>query len=79
MPIYIKLDALELLLLSEGVCRHLGIISYHSNVQISGLVQQDQAETDNSCTVPTIRVHIVQDLWLLSDECVTTQKEKWGR
>ena len=38
-PIYIKMDAPELLLLSEGVCRQLGIISYHPDVQISGLSQ----------------------------------------
>ena len=28
-PIYIKMDAHDQLLLSEGVCRQLGILSYH--------------------------------------------------
>ena len=28
-PVYIKMDAREPLLLSEGVCRQLGIIAYH--------------------------------------------------
>ena len=31
-PVYIKLDAPESLLLSEGVCRQLNILSYHPNV-----------------------------------------------
>ena len=31
--IYIKMDAHDQLLLSEGVCRQLGIISYHPDVQ----------------------------------------------
>ena len=31
-PVYIKLDASEQLLLSEGVCRQLNILSYHPNV-----------------------------------------------
>lgn len=32
-PIYIKMDAHDQLLLSEGVCRQLGIISYHKDVE----------------------------------------------
>ena len=32
-PVYIKLDAAEQLLLSEGVCHQLGIIFYHPEVQ----------------------------------------------
>jgi len=32
-PIYIKMDAHDQLLLSEGVCRQLGIISYHEKVE----------------------------------------------
>ena len=31
-PVYIKMDAREPLLLSERVCRQLGIIAYHPNV-----------------------------------------------
>jgi hypothetical protein len=33
MPMYIKMDAYDQLLLSEGVCRQLGIISYHPDVE----------------------------------------------
>ena len=32
-PIYIKMDAHDQLLLSEGVCRQLGIITYHPSVE----------------------------------------------
>ena len=31
-PIYLKMDAKESLLLSEGVCHQLGIVSYHIRV-----------------------------------------------
>ena len=31
-PIYIKMDAPDQLLLSEGVCRQLGIVGYHESV-----------------------------------------------
>ena len=33
-PVYVKLYAAEPLLLSEGVCRQLGIISYHLKVLV---------------------------------------------
>ena len=36
-PVHIKLDAAEPLLLSEGVCRQLGLISYHPSI----LVEQE--------------------------------------
>ena len=32
-PVYIKMDAHDQLLLSEGVCRQLGILSYHHSVE----------------------------------------------
>ena len=31
-PVYIKMDAPDQLLLSEGVCQQLGIVSYHRDV-----------------------------------------------
>ena len=31
-PVYVKMDAKDSLLLSEGVCRQLEIISYHPEV-----------------------------------------------
>ena len=39
-PVYIKLDAPEQLLLSEGVCQQLGIISYHPDIPISQKASQ---------------------------------------
>jgi len=30
--VYVKMDTLDDLLLSEGVCHHLGIVTYHPNV-----------------------------------------------
>ena len=32
MPVYVKMDAREQVLLSEGVCRQLGIVTYHEAV-----------------------------------------------
>ena len=32
-PVYIKMDAQDQLLLAEGVCRQLGIVSYHPEVE----------------------------------------------
>ena len=32
-PIYIKIDAADQLLLSEGVCRQLGVVTFHPNVE----------------------------------------------
>ena len=32
-PVYIKMDAPDPLLLSEGVCRQLGVVSYHQAVR----------------------------------------------
>ena len=37
--VYIKMDAHDELLLSEGVCRKLGIISYHPDVKVKGGLQ----------------------------------------
>ena len=73
--VYIKLDAHDQLLLSEGVCRQLGIIHYHTDVQPwRGGKQQRTAEpspvmpTDSkqqqSGTVPTVRVSLVQSVRL---------------
>ena len=51
-PIYIKADAHEQLLLSEGVCRQLGILQYHTNVEPwRGGKKRNQSTT--SATVPS--------------------------
>ena len=68
--VYIKMDAPDQLLLSEGVCRQLGIVTYHPSLH-----QPDQAQSsDDSPThaphspnkkttlVPCVRVNLVESL-----------------
>ena len=65
-PVYVKKYAHEQLLLSEGVCRQLGIISYHPEVQTSPPKKENEngpSLSDNSptpCQVPSVKVHLVQ-------------------
>lgn len=71
--VYIKRDAHEQLLLSEGVCRQLDIVRYHPEVEPwrrcrrqSGTSQPAvKAEVaEGTATVPTIYVNLVQSLRL---------------
>lgn len=39
-PVYLKMDAHDSLLLSEGVCRQLGIISYHPTIAVCQLAKE---------------------------------------
>lgn len=61
-PIYIKMDAPDQLLLSEGVCRQLGIITYHPDVQEwrGGRKQPPSASED--AKVPTVRVRLYSSI-----------------
>ena len=69
-PVYIKMDAREQLLLSEGVCRQLNILSYHADVQTwRGGRKQTQSrkameQGNREATVPTVRVNLVQSVHL---------------
>ena len=67
-PIYLKMDSREQLLLSEGVCRQLGIISYHPDVTSrrnrSPSQKRSPAKPDQEAVVPTIRVQLVQSVRL---------------
>ena len=76
--VYIKADAHEQLLLSEGVCRQLGILQYHTSVEPwRGGKKRNQSTTRTSHTdaqdqsaeqtagVPTVRVRLAQSLRLL--------------
>ena len=60
-PVYIKMDAGEQLLLSEGVCRQLGIVSYHPQVEVwRGRRRKTRSNNDMSrAKVPTVRIRIV--------------------
>ena len=58
--VYIKADAYDQLLLSEGVCRQLGIVTYHSAVQ----PQKPKKSQRDTALVPTVRVNLVKSLHL---------------
>ena len=51
-PIYVKMDAQDPLLLSEGVCRQLGIITYHPSIELPSVQQHKEKPP---VKVPTVR------------------------
>jgi len=53
---HVKMDTSEPLLLSEGVCRQLGIVTYHPEVDASQTPAQEVGATMN---VPTVKVQLV--------------------
>lgn len=57
--IYVKKDTIDQLLLSEGVCRQLGIVTYHPS-----LVSGNPAKQKGVAMVPCIKVSLVQSLKL---------------
>ena len=65
--VYLKMDAKEALLLSEGVCRQLGIVNYHSHVS-PGNTHCEKTASD--VLVPTVRVQLVETLKLRPRESV---------
>ena len=79
--LYVKMDAPDELLLSEGVCRQLSIISYHPEVLGSTSAKQTKApdrEKEEGCMVPIVRICLVQDVCLILNECVTAQVQMDG-
>ena len=52
--VYIKMDAYDQLLLSEGVCRQLGIISYHSDIYPGKRKQKDDNKADNASSTDSV-------------------------
>ena len=56
-PIYIKMDAHDSLLLSEGVCSQLGIVSYHPDVE-----SKEPSAVLEEAAVPTVRVCLLQSV-----------------
>ena len=76
--VYLKMDAHEPLLLSEGVCYQLGIISYHPNVGISMPTIRSHEDTDTVVTIPVVRVQLIESVQLLPSQSkmVATQLEK---
>ena len=59
-PVYLKMDAHDSLLLSESVCRQLGIISYHPSVAL----QQPTTKQQMFSTVPTVHMRLVHSVRL---------------
>ena len=70
-PEYIKTDAHEQLLLSEGVCRQFGIIHYHPSVKPHGKISQSTIELHppsrsmSEVTVPTVTINLVESVRVL--------------
>ena len=57
-----KMDAHDQLLLSEGVCRQLGILAYHPDVIVKKSGSQYEGKSEGVATVPTIRVRLLQSI-----------------
>ena len=65
-PVYVKMDAHDQLLLSEGVCQQLSIVSYHPSVERwHGGNRQGRLPQPAESQVPTLRVNLVQSVRLL--------------
>jgi hypothetical protein len=56
-PVYIKMDARDQLLLSEGVCRQLDILTYQ---QVWRGRKKKQPSTETQAQVPSVSVRLVQ-------------------
>ena len=74
-PVYIKMNASEQLLLSEGVCRQLGIISYHSDVEPGhgGKGAAEALVEGSECSVPMVRVQLVRGVRLAPNQSVAAE------
>ena len=74
--VYIKMEAHDPLLLSEGVCRLLGIISYHPEVRCSRKISV--ADPSWEAVVPMVKVQLIQSAKVLPQQgvLVTSKVEK---
>lgn len=63
--VYVKMDAQDQLLLSEGVCRQLGIVTYHPSIEPPAVPDRN---SDVEALVPTVRVRLVQSLRLPANQ-----------
>ena len=86
-PVYVKMDAHEPLLLSEGICRQMGIITYHPEVKSRkaehvdpaelepGPKQQNEKKSEDSPKgqVPIVRVKLVQSIKLPPNQTVMAE------
>ena len=72
-PVYIKMDSQEALLLSEGVCRQLGMVTFHSHVVGRG--EQDHTCHAGQKEVPLVRVRLADSVCLLPLQSMMTTVE----
>ena len=79
--VYVKMDAPKDLLLSEGVCRQLGILTYYPEVQPLRIrrgekTSEKSTETkETDCQVSMVRVRLVQGLQLLPGQSMPVEVE----
>ena len=68
--VYVKMDAHDQLLLSEGVCRQLGIIVYHHpDVKVMNASPQHASSgRDRVTKVPSIRVRLLRSVRVPSEQ-----------
>ena len=78
--VYVKMDAYDQLLLSEGVCRQLGIVSYHSSVDPGNSTKKstEGKSSEEVAIVPTIRVNLVKSLRLPANQGAVVSVELTG-
>ena len=83
------MDAAEQLLVSEGVCRQLGIVNNHPEVQSGYTSTQESADdtvTETSgdpvkvseCRIPTINVRLVRDIRIPSNSMAIAEVQIEG-
>ena len=88
-PIYVKMDAKEDLLLSEGVCRQLNIVTYHPEVgpatkitargqslgpgQRAGKAADADTVTDTDTVTDSVTVKLVKTVRVLPSQSVMAQ------
>ena len=67
-PVYIKMDAHDQLLLSEGLCRQLGIVSYDPAVQVWRGGKQAKPKQEKEETISTVQVRLLQSVQILPQQ-----------
>ena len=73
-PVYVKMDAHDGLLLSEGVYRQLGILGYHPDVR----PQSEDIKAAINPVVPMVRVRLVQATRLLPQQSTLVKVKMEG-
>jgi len=81
-PVYIKVDAADQLLLSEGVCSLLEIVTYHFQVEVwrGGCKSKSPGTSsiDRPLCVPTVQVPLVSSVKVLPHQRTLALLRPWG-